>query len=112
MPSAKITEASQLRSRVDRTGDDAFEAVSRLHFERIHHGVRRFADGDHEHAIVRIEIVQVFADAEHSAIAIHVTLKRPVDAGFGESVLEQMARGDPHVQGKPVWRSEGMCRGL
>ncbi len=68
--------------------------------KRIDHGLRRFADGDHQHAVVGIEIVQVLADAQHSAIAIHVALKRPVDAGFREGMLKQMTRGDSHVQGK------------
>ena len=44
--------------------------------------------------------MQVFADAEHSAIAIHMALKSPVDAGFRERVFEQVTRDDPHVQGK------------
>ena len=100
MAAAKVAKASHLRNRIDRTGHDAFEAIARLHFQRIDHGMRGFADGDHQHAVVGIEVVQVFANAEHSAIAIHVTLKCPVDAGFGESVLEQVTRGDPHVQGK------------
>ena len=62
--------------------------------------MRRFADGDHQHAVVGIEIVQVLANAKHPAIAIHVALKCPVNAGFRESMLKQMTRGDPHVQGK------------
>ena len=100
MASAKVAEAPNLRNRIDRTGHNALEAIARLHFERIDHGMRRFADGNHQHAIVGIKVMQVFANAEHSAIAIHVALKCPVDAGFRERMLEQMTRGNPHVQGK------------
>ena len=82
MASAKVAKAPSLRSRIDRTGHNAFEAIARLHFERIDHGMRGFADGDHQHAIVGIEVMQVFANAEHSAIAIHMALECPVDAGF------------------------------
>ena len=100
MASAKVAKTPNLRNRIDRTGHDAFEAIARLHFKRIDHGMRRFADGDHQHALVRIEVMQVLADAQHSAIAIHMTLKCPVDAGFLEGMLKQVAGGDPHVQRK------------
>ena len=46
--------------------------------------------------------MQVFANAKHPAIAIHVALECPVDAGFRKRMLEQVTRGDPHVQGKLV----------
>ena len=78
------------------------KAVARLHFERIDHGMRRFADGDHQHAVVGIEVVQVLANAEHALVAIHMALKCPVDAGFRQRMLKQMTRGDPHVQSKLV----------
>ena len=52
MASAKVAKAPSLRKRIDGTGHDAFEAVARLHLERIDHGMRRFADGDHQHAVV------------------------------------------------------------
>jgi hypothetical protein len=44
--------------------------------------------------------MQVFANSEDSAIAIDMALKRTVNTGFGKSMLEQMTRGDSHVQGK------------
>ena len=100
MASAIVAKAPNLRNWIDRTGHDALEAIARLHFERIDHGMRGFADGDHEHAAIRIQVMQVFANAEHSAIAIHMALKCPVDAGFAERMLKQMTRSDPHVQGK------------
>ena len=57
---------------------------------------------DHQHAIIGIEVVQVFADAEHAAITIHMSLKCPVDAGFRKRMLEKMPRGNAHIQSKLV----------
>ncbi len=100
MPSAKVAEAPHLRDGIDRTGHNPFETIPRLHLERVEHGMRRFSDGDYKNAVIRIEVMQVFADAEHAAIAIHMTLERPIDACVSERVLEQMTRCHPHVQVK------------
>ncbi len=102
MAAAKIAEASHLRNRIERAGHDACEAAARLHFERIDHGMRRLANGDHQHAIVGIEVVQILANAEHTFIALHVSLKCPVDAGFRKCMLKQVTRSDAHVQGKLI----------
>ncbi len=53
-----------------------------------------------KHAVVRVQVVQVFANAEHATIAIHMALECPVDAGFCERMLKQVTCCDPHVQGK------------
>jgi hypothetical protein len=44
--------------------------------------------------------MQVLANSKHPAIAIHVALECPVNAGVREGMLKQMPRRDPHVQGK------------
>jgi len=46
--------------------------------------------------------VQILANAEHTFIALHVSLKCPVDAGFRKCMLKQVTRSDAHVQGKLI----------
>src|SRR6059036_2092023 len=98
MAAAKIAEASHLRNWIDGSGYDPFESAARLHFERIDHGMGRLAEGNHQHPVVGIEIVQVLANAKHTFVAIHVTLKGPVNAGLGQRVLKQVAGGYAHVE--------------
>jgi hypothetical protein len=43
-----------------------------LGFESGGHGMRGLSDGDYEDAIVGIEVVQVVADAEDTALAMYV----------------------------------------
>ena len=57
--------------------------------------------------------MQILANAQHAAIAVHVALKCPVNAGFRERMLKQMTHGDPHVQGKLLavgWRMMACAR--
>ena len=84
----KISEATGLRIWPHGTGDDAFEIISGLKFQRVYHRVRSLADGDHEHAAVRMKIVKVFADPEHATFTADMPLESPINAGFTEGVFE------------------------
>ena len=82
---------------LDRAGDDAFElCVANLRGERLGHGVPGFADRDDEHAPVGVEVVEIFADAQDAALAVHVASERSRNAGFSERVLEDLARCVAH----------------
>ena len=88
MATPEIAEAANLRGRLDRAGHDAFKSAANLHFERVDHGVRGFTDRDHDDAAIGLQIKKIFKNAQNAAFAIHVPLKRPINAGFSESMLE------------------------
>ncbi len=100
MSALEVAKAAQLSQRRDGTGDDAFEAAAGLHFEGVDQSVSGFADGNHEHATVGIQVEEIFSDAEDSTLALDVTLEGAVDAGFGEGAFKKMAGGNPHVEGE------------
>ncbi len=52
-----------------------------LRFESGGHRVRGLSDGDDEDALVRIEIVQIVADAQNTALTVHVAGKSALDGG-------------------------------
>ena len=62
--------------------------------------MRRLADGNHQHAIVGIEVVQILANSKHAFVTIHMSLKCAVDAGFRQRMLKQVARDNAHVESK------------
>ena len=88
MSAAKIAEAADLIGWLDRRCNNAFESAAELGFESGGHGVRSLADGDDEDALVGIEIVQVVADAQDAALAVHVA----GEGAFNRGVLEGVRR--------------------
>src|ERR1700716_2396946 len=97
MSTAKITEAANLVYWFDRRCDDAFEAAAELRFESGGHGVRGLSDGDDEHTIVGIEIVQIVADAQNAALTVHVAGESVSDGGILESGRKDLARRLAHA---------------
>ncbi len=100
MASAKIAEAVDLVRGFDRRCDDASRLLplaSDLGFESGGHGVRGLADGDDEDAIVGIEMVEVFADAQDAALAVHVAGEGGFDGGVFEGRGEYLAGGFAHA---------------
>ena len=91
MSAVKIAKAADVKLGFDGTGDDAFEALAGLFVQRSEHRVRSFADGDYEHAVVGIQVVQVLANAENSALGVHLPGESLADAGFPKSVFEDVA---------------------
>ena len=95
MSSTKIAETADLTCLtmafgVNRRCDNAnFEATAaESAFERRGHGVRGLSDGDDKNALVRIQIVQVFADAKYATLAVHV----PGEGAFDGGVLERRGK--------------------
>src|SRR6266850_4333699 len=95
----KIAESANLRRGLNRTADDAFKAASSLHFQRIEQSVRSLPNRDDKDIAEGIEVVEILADAQHSAFTIHVSLKGFIDAGFRQSVLEKLSGSDAHLDG-------------
>ena len=71
--------------------------LPRLGFERCSHGVRGFSNGDDEDALVGIEIVEVFADAQNAALTVHVAGKRAFYGGVFERGGEDLAGDFAHA---------------
>jgi hypothetical protein len=99
MSATKIAKPANLRRGLDRTADDAFKTAASPHFKRIKQTVRSFADRNDKDIAKGIQIVEILADAEDSALTIHIPLKGFINAGFRESVLEKLAGGDTHLDG-------------
>src|SRR5437899_11197319 len=108
MATPEIAEAANLRSGLDRAGHDAFKSAASLHFERVDHGVRGLADRNHYDAAIGLQIKKIFKNAQNAAFAIHMPLKRRINAVFSDSALEKLACGDAHVESKaPEIRGHG-----
>src|SRR3981081_1637287 len=99
MSTKKVAEPMRLRTRLHRAGDDSFKIISSLNFQGAHHRVRGLADGDYEHAIVRVKIVKVLGNAQHPALARNMALESSIDAGFAQRAFEKMPRQNPHLNG-------------
>src|SRR5271157_2812924 len=95
MSSMKIAEAADLTFGCDGRGNDAcFEATAAdLSCQGGGHGVSGLADGDNEDAVIGIEIVQVVADAQDPALAVHVAGESACDGGV-------VQRGDENLAGR------------
>ena len=75
MSATKIAEPANLRRGLDRTADDALKTAASLHFKRIKQTVRSFADRNDKDIAKGIQIVEILADAEDSALTIYIPLK-------------------------------------
>ena len=95
MPAAKILEAMNQRLGLDRTGHNAFERGSDLCGKCLDHRVSGLAERDDEHAGMSVQIVEIVADTQDAALAMHVPRKALRDRGFRQRLLEDVARDLP-----------------
>jgi len=93
----EVAEAVNLVGGLDGAGDDAFElSETDLGGECLDHGVSGLTDRDDEYAAVGVEVVEILANAQDAALAVHVARECAGDAGFGKRVLEDLAGGVAH----------------
>ncbi len=97
MSAAKIAETADLAHGIDRRCDDALEAAAELGFESGGHGVRGLSYGDYEDAVVGIEIMQVFADAQDAALTMHVAGEGGFNGGVFQGGGEYLASDFAHT---------------
>src|SRR5580704_4025921 len=97
MSAKKIAEPARLRARLHRTGDDSFKIVSSLNLQSTHHRMCSLAEGNHQHAIERVKVVKVLADAQHPVLARNMALESPINAGLAQPVFKKMPRQNPHL---------------
>ncbi len=71
--------------------------AAHLSFESGGHGVGGLSDGNDEDAVVGIEIVQVVANAQDTALAVHVAGESAFDGGVAERGDEDLAGDLPHL---------------
>src|SRR5437868_5913450 len=108
MSTAKITEAMHLRAGVDRGGNDALQSIADLPGKRLDQRVASLADGDHEHAGVRIEVVKILTNAQNPALTLHVMSKGAGDGSFLQGVLKNLPGGVAHgIGGHALVRVSG-----
>ena len=65
--------------------------------QRFNHRVPSFADRDHKHARIGVQFVKIFADAQHSALTMHVPRKCLGDRSLGQRVTKDLARSLAHM---------------
>src|ERR1700687_1453383 len=97
MCAAKIAETAHLAGGLNRRCDDAFEAAAELGFESGGHGVRGLADRNHEDAMEGIEMVQVVADAQDAALAVHITGEGTFDGSVLQGGVEYLTGDVAHA---------------
>ena len=98
MSAAKIAKAAHLRGGLDRTGHDAFERrLADLLRQGLDHRVSGLADRDNQHARIRLQVVKIFADPQHSALTMHVPRKCPGNGSLGQRVTKDFAGGVAHL---------------
>src|SRR5579872_3834888 len=60
------------------------------------HGVAGFTDGDDDYAGIRVQVVEIFADAHDAALGLHMAGEGFRDGGFAQGVEKNFARGLAH----------------
>src|SRR5215472_916230 len=96
MAPVEVAETVHLRSRIDGTGNDSFEAAANLGFESFDQRMSRLAGRYHEHSRVGIEIVKILADAENASLIVDMPLEGFGDGRFAQCVEENGAGSVAH----------------
>src|SRR5579864_5815085 len=98
MSAPKIAEAMHLGRGFDRTRYDSLER-RRAHLlcQRLDHRVPGFADGNRQHARVRLQIVKILADAQYSTLAMQVAREGSGDGRLSQRAEKDFARGVAHL---------------
>jgi hypothetical protein len=102
MSAQKIAEPPRLRRRLHRTGDDSLKVVSGLNFQRAHHRVRSFANGNHQHPVVGMKVVEIFADPQNAAFTANMAFESPINARLAERAFKNLPRRNPHLDGSSL----------
>src|SRR5450755_2380328 len=97
MSPSKIAQAAYLARWFHRRRHDALKTASRLSLKSRRHGVRRLANGNREHALIRIEMIQIFADAQDAVLAMHVARERAFDGSILQRRSEDLSRRITHA---------------
>ena len=73
--------------------------------------VSSFADRHNEHPRVRVQVVQIFADAQHAVVVLDIALKRGRHAALSQRVQKDLARQRPHIGSRCRWRCVALLVG-
>src|SRR5271155_3367748 len=97
MSAAKIAENAHLRRGLNRTRHNAFHRrLADLLRESLDHRVSSLADGNHQDARIRIEMVKIFADAQHTTLTMDVFRKCLGNRGLSQRVAKDLASNVAH----------------
>ena len=97
MPATKIAEAAELAREIDRRRDDAFKVAAGLCFKRGDHSVRRLSHGHYKDAVIGIKIMQIFANAQYVAFAMHIAGESAFDGGVAQRGGKNFTRNATHM---------------
>ena len=97
MAALKITEAVKLRRGLNRTGDDAFQRRADLLGKGFHHAVPRLAQRYNQCTRIRVQVVEIVADAQDSPLTMHMPREGLADRRFGQRTMENREGGRPHL---------------
>jgi len=88
-----------LRGWLHRTRHQAFQRCSDLMGQGLDHGVSSLAQSDDQHARIRVQVVEIVADAQNSSFTVHMARKAFSNRRLGQRVLEDCACGLAHLAG-------------
>ena len=98
MPAKKVSEPAHVNRWISGTRDNSFKAASRLRLQRVYHAVRGFSDGNYKDPTEGVNIVKIFANSQHPALARYVLFKCAGNAGFRECIFEELKRQSAHLR--------------
>jgi hypothetical protein len=70
-----------------------------------------FADGYYDDPRIRLEIVEIFTNPQHTALAVHMLGKSFGDGSLGQRETENLVRGVAHFPG-PIFVNASSWHGL
>ena len=92
----KITEPSNLRRGLNRTGHDSLQRQSELIGERLNHRVSGLTQRHDEYAGIGMQIVKILTHAQQPALAMHMARETSADRGSARACMKIFARGLAH----------------
>src|SRR5579884_4464790 len=97
MAAEEVTKPGQLRRRVHHANHDPLQAARDTSVQGLEHRVRGLTERDDEHVAIRTEVIKVLGNAQHAALALHVSREGTGDAGFRERLLKNFPGGGAHL---------------
>src|SRR6185437_5073431 len=92
MSTLKIAKAANLELWGNGACNDTFETFACLVMKRSKHRVRSLPQRNDEHSAVGVQVVQVFANAQHAALARDVSRKCLAHTTLPQRMVEDVPR--------------------
>src|SRR5262249_29027987 len=117
MAPRKVAVTRELRRLRAGIGDDALHGRPNLLRQALGHAMAGLAEGNSQYARIRLQVVEIVANAQHAALIVHVPRESPLDAGFVQRVRKDFSRHGAHVdfgrhQPASTCRPAAKCRAV